>query len=336
MPPPTTVTISYTVTAQGPTSPAALAFAMQPTELILPFADLQNIGVAVPPASDVISTVLSDVTRTIMFSIIPPFIPATTVSTLGGGRFRGSVVSSSPNDTEFGTGARSLTITYNDPTGPAIPPAVPRTSLVTMKGVQPIDLVNTNHPNTFDGFISMVVSSAGSLGTNDGMISFFSGPVVGNDVSGTLVAQIIGNFQGSIVSTNDHDKVGDVGAQTVTITYFDKFGGGPFAEVVALNGTTPVNLVNLNHATITGMVVTTAGAFGANTGIITVLTALNGAGAPAGSIGPSYFQFFPQFTNDAAGNVIAADQAAPFRELYTHFFAAVLKSRVKVGPVVIA
>lgn len=333
MPVPTIVTIPYTAKPQGPMSLAGLAALM--AAVPLSFDPLTNIGVSF--TSDMTTIGGTTVTRNIVLSLIPPFVPLVLKDPgpfTKNGNFRGSVVSSSPNDTEFGTGARSLKIGYRDQAtfSVAFPVPIPRTSLVTMKGIQPVDLVNTDH-----AFIeSMIADSVGSLGTNDGLIQFFSGPAVGKDVSGSLVAQIDGNFQGSIVSSSPHDAAGGVGAQTVTITYKDKTGAPQAPEVVTLNGTTPVDLVQTNHMTITNMVVTTSGVFGANAGTITILTALGGAGAPAGSIGPSFFQFFPQFTNDAAGNVIPADQTAPFNDLYTHTLAAALQSFVTAGLVILS
>lgn len=102
----------------------------------------------------------------------------------------------------------------------------------------------------------------------------------------TTYTEQTANFQGSIVSSSAADSAAGAGARTVEIIYHDATGAGEFSEIIALNGTTNVNLVNLNHCFIERMIVRTVGTkYGANTGTITLRTGLAGGGTIVGTIG---------------------------------------------------
>jgi len=88
-----------------------------------------------------------------------------------------SIKSASANDTSAGTGARTVQITYYDNTG-----AGPLTETVTLNGTTAVNTVATNIR-----FIeSIVVKTAGSLTTNDGVISLYTATAGGGTVIGTI------------------------------------------------------------------------------------------------------------------------------------------------------
>lgn len=135
------------------------------------------------------------------------------------------------------------------------------------------------------------------------------------------------NFTGSIVSSSDDDNAAGVGAQTVTVTYFDELGSGPFTEVVTLNGTTPVEMANPNKSQIVTIVNTTVGSLGANAGQITLYAdPVPGYPPPAKPTSPQpapivvtvpacFATLFP---------VAETDQSTPFIELFTGQFATMI------------
>lgn len=92
------------------------------------------------------------------------------------------------------------------------------------------------------------------------------------------------NFTGSVVSSSASDASAGTGARTITITYYDSTGSGPFTEVATLNGTTAVNLVSTNHCFIEKIAVTTVGSGASNAGTITLKTGAAGAGTTVGTI----------------------------------------------------
>jgi len=271
-PSPTKVDLIYTVAPVGPVSLAALVSAM--SAAILPTSDLLNIGVSL--ISDTTSAVGGNAQRDLQFSLLPPFVALTPASAPG--TFQGSLVSSSPNDAKGGSGCSAFRINYTDQDGQ------PQYEIVIPTGTTPVNLSSKTKVT--------ITSIVPLTGTPDGIIYVYSG------LSGTglFIASLIGNFQGSILSSNAQDAAGGVGARTVRITYTDKLGAGPFTENVTLNGTTPVNLTNLNHATITNMELVDVGAFGSSCGIISIMSGLNGTGGLSGFLGQSFFQFFPQQT----------------------------------------
>ncbi|MGI0058134.1 MAG: hypothetical protein ACREBJ_00055 [Nitrosotalea sp.] len=91
--------------------------------------------------------------------------------------FTGSIKSSSANDTSSGTGANSITINYVDETG-----TISDTEVATLNGTTAVNLVSTDKC-----FIeSIQVTTVGSDGYNDGIISLFTGA----GGAGTTVASI--------------------------------------------------------------------------------------------------------------------------------------------------
>jgi hypothetical protein len=90
-----------------------------------------------------------------------------------------SIASASANDTAAGTGARIVTITYYDQTG-----AGPYAEVITLNGATGVNTVNTNIC-----FIEkMIVTTAGSGGTNAGIITLYSATAKGGVVVGTINA----------------------------------------------------------------------------------------------------------------------------------------------------
>jgi hypothetical protein len=90
-----------------------------------------------------------------------------------------SIASASVNDTAAGTGARTLKITYFDQTG-----AGPFTETMTLNGTTRVNTVATNIC-----FIEqMEVLTAGSTGSNVGIITLFTLPTAGGTAIGTIAA----------------------------------------------------------------------------------------------------------------------------------------------------
>lgn len=83
---------------------------------------------------------------------------------------------------------------------------------------------------------------------------------------------VITNFIGEIHSSSPDDAAGGIGAQTVTVNYLDA-ADGAHAQVVALDGETPVSLVTDDHATIVSIIITTVGTFGTSVGSLVITTA---------------------------------------------------------------
>lgn len=91
--------------------------------------------------------------------------------------FTGSIRSANVNDTAAGTGMRTVKITYYDQTG-----AGPFTETVTLNGTTAVNLVNTDHC-----FIEeMRGVTDGSLGTNAGIITLFTGAGATGTAVGTI------------------------------------------------------------------------------------------------------------------------------------------------------
>lgn len=146
-------------------------------------------------------------------------------------------------------------------------------------------LVVTISPN------SAALQITNTSGTANTGVSF--GRVLYGGTSGVLTAvrataytEQTTNFTGSVKSssTSDTNSAG-TGARSITITYYDQTGAGPFTESANLNGTTAVNLVNTNHCFIEKIVVTTVGSTGSNQGTISLFTGAAGAGTTVGTIG---------------------------------------------------
>src|SRR5579885_3178626 len=92
------------------------------------------------------------------------------------------------------------------------------------------------------------------------------------------------NAQRSFKSTSANDTSAGTGAQTITLTYYDQSGNGPYTETVTLNGTTAVNTVNTNICFIENIIVSTAGSGGTNAGVITMYVGTGGTGGTIGSV----------------------------------------------------
>lgn len=90
-----------------------------------------------------------------------------------------SLVSSSANDAAAGTGARTVLITYMDQTG-----AGPFTETITLNGTTPVNTVST----TICFIEKMEVVTAGSTGSNVGIITLRAATGGGGVVVGTIAA----------------------------------------------------------------------------------------------------------------------------------------------------
>jgi hypothetical protein len=100
-----------------------------------------------------------------------------------------------------------------------------------------------------------------------------------NESSASIARQV------SVASSVAADTLGGVGAQKVTLTYYDNSLNGPYTETISLNGTTPVNSVGVNYGVLERVVVSQVGASGSNQGNITIYNAANGASGTFGVIG---------------------------------------------------
>jgi hypothetical protein len=312
MPIPSTATLIYTAQVNGPTTPNTAKAVMAAAKL--PTGDLANIGAYLTGDVTTINPG-PEVERMLTFSIAPHFNPLALPSSLAAD-VPGSVVSSDPRDSfPSGVGAQVVALTAQKIKGEQF------RSLIEMNGTTPVN----NVPNYFGGFNllanTLSIPQVGSLGAQAGYITLMSGP----NGTGFPVFALPAQFTGSIFSTSPADAAGGVGAQTVTVSYNDSLGN-PHVETIALNGTTPVNFVNSNKQTITNIIVATEGAFGANAGIITLMTGLNGTGAPISRIDPSFFQYFP----------FGTDQTIPFRGIYTQILATALASQITESPPALA
>lgn len=112
--------------------------------------------------------------------------------------------------------------------------------------------------------------------------------------------------QRSVSSSSASDASAGVGAQQVTITYYDATMSGPNTETVTLNGTTAVNTVNTNICFIESIVVARVGTSKTNVGTITLFTATAGGGTAIGTIG--------------VGNIIAS--TGDGRTYWAHHYVA--------------
>jgi len=92
------------------------------------------------------------------------------------------------------------------------------------------------------------------------------------------------NAQRSIASSSASDTSAGTGARTVTITYYDQTGAGPYTETVTLNGTTAVNTVGTNICFIEKIVVASVGSGGSNVGTLTLYVGTGGAGGTLATV----------------------------------------------------
>jgi hypothetical protein len=325
---PTTCTLAYTIDIVG--AQAQSQVHSEFASVLLPIQQLTNIGMSL--TSDTTTDPSGSTTvRTLVFSLLPIFQSfAPNTDSIG---FPGSVVSSSPKDAVSGTGAQRVQMFFEQTSEVSGRPVTVETNqFASLNGTTPVGLT----ADFSSDFTDITVVEAGSDGTNDGLIQVFTGP----NASGGVMASLLGNFQGSIVSTSPSDtavvRLGQLnGLESVTITYHDKTGAGPFTETVSLNGTTPVNLVNTNKAVINSIAVATVGDVGGNIGTVTIMSGLNGTGGPTGLLQPSFFSYFP-----AQPALTSPEQqvafSSPVVDLFTHVLTAAMVSYVTASAPVFA
>jgi hypothetical protein len=333
----TQVVISFTATAAPTVLTSALVSAL--AAVSLPTGDLGNIGLSI--ISDTTAAGVGTATRTVTFSTLPIFKSNQPVGASCSGGCYISVVSSSDQDAVGGSGASIVEIPYLDPDGK------PHTIRVALKGTKvasppPRDIVSLSGP------ITVVQGNA-----NVGLISILLGKTAVDEDDPAVVTslpsigQLLGNFQGSIVSTSVMDTATGIGGQSVLISYTDRLSGA-HTEAIGLLGQVAVNLANLDHAIITNMALTASGSFGSSGGIISVYSgpAVNGVptGALIAQLQSSFFSYFNPQTIvapalDLGGNIAfgnptkdvspsPADQTGPLRELYAQALSAAIGSQV--------
>jgi hypothetical protein len=282
----TQVTLVYSVTAQAPFTIARLEPIFANTELF-EGALLDELGCTL--VSDTTAITLQTAVRTIVISFFgtPNLYP---VINPASSPFRGSVVSSSPNDKMGGSGLQTLTMNFINKDG------LIQKENVQLNGTTPVPLLLPNKVT--------ILSFTPTLGTPAGLIVLSGGAPANGIASGDRAAEILGNFTGTFVSTSESDSPTGAGPSLVSITYFDKFGAGPFVTTVVPNGQTPVPLSVSNVATITAVNPNTP-----NIGTLSIYTGdgTTVAGAPAATLPPSFNGSYPDGT----------DQAAPFYGLFT-------------------
>lgn len=161
---------------------------------------------------------------------------------------------------------------------------------------------------TTDG--TLIVAPTGSDKTNGqraGLVTLGGGTVGALvPVRGTTYNEQTVNAQRSVASANANDTAAGTGARSVTITYYDATGAGPFTETVVLNGLTAVATANSNICFIESIVVATVGSGGANAGILTLYVNNAGGGGTIGTIG--------------VGTIVAA--VGDNRTLWAHHYVA--------------
>jgi len=127
--------------------------------------------------------------------------------------------------------------------------------------------------------------SSAVTGVGFGRVQYGGSSGILTAIRATAYVEQTVDFTGSVKSTSANDSSAGTGARIIKITYFDHLGAGPFTENATLNGTTAVNLVNVNHCFIEKMEVLTVGSTGSNAGVISLFAGAGGTGTTVGSIG---------------------------------------------------
>lgn len=311
---PNQITLAYTIPLVGTVSVTQLQTAV--TAVVLNTSIYEGLGVSL--VSDATAPGGGGVVRTLVFTLVPQFNVDNYTADSGVGYQHGSIVSSSANDTDGGTGLRKVRV-IAEIIDPDLVQPIPVEADVILNGTTPVRM-----PWTLDTNFPMITRpptfvEVGSLGTNDGQIQIFSNDAGLASADNKLVITLPKNFQGSVLSTSAEDNATGIGTRQVQFTYMDAAGGGPHTETVILNGQTPVNLTNLNHSRfVTVNPAFIVGSNGMNEGIITFFSGLNGTGCPVAQVPQAYYAYFP----------LTTDRLAAFRDLYTHTLAEALTSHV--------
>lgn len=104
------------------------------------------------------------------------------------------------------------------------------------------------------------------------------------DIMKTAYTEQTTNAQRSFNSSSANDTSAGTGARTLTLTYYDQTGAGPFTETITMNGTSNVNTASSTICFVESIVVATAGSGGSNAGTITMKAAAAGGGATIATI----------------------------------------------------
>lgn len=139
-------------------------------------------------------------------------------------------------------------------------------------------------PLAVDGVGRLVTSSLTGFGADFAFGDITTASLNRVLVKRTAYTEQTTNAQRSIVSSSTLDTALGTGARTILITYLDATGAGPYTETLTLNGIVAVNTVATNICYIEQVSVITAGATGSNAGIISIKSAVAGAGATIGTI----------------------------------------------------
>ena len=98
----------------------------------------------------------------------------------------------------------------------------------------------------------------------------------------TAYTETTTNSAMTLVSASADDTSAGIGARTVTVTYLDQTGAGPYTTTFTMNGTSAVTAGVSNMCFVESIIVSTVGSTGSNVGILTLKT---GGGATVGTIG---------------------------------------------------
>lgn len=139
-------------------------------------------------------------------------------------------------------------------------------------------------PLAVDSSGRLITSSFTGLGADFAFGYVNTAAVTRVPVRRTAYTEQTTNAKRSIASSSANDTAAGTGARTVTITYLDSTGAGPFTETLTLNGVSYVNTVATNICYIEHVMVVTAGSTGSNVGVLTLKAATAGGGATIGTI----------------------------------------------------
>jgi hypothetical protein len=163
-----------------------------------------------------------------------------------------SLVSTSTADASGLTGATQVTITYLDASFAV------HTEVVTLNGTTAVNTVGTNY-----AYIeSMVVTQAGSSGTNQGTISIMTGTAGGGSAWGSIAVNAGATLAGTVSVTNGQTSITFSQVQTLaagTSLFFGNQAGVPYYLASAVSGSTSGTLTTTFGGTTNAATTTQTG-----------------------------------------------------------------------------
>ncbi len=240
---------------------------------------------------------------------VPLYADATTDPVLG--QLFGLTVDDDTTTNDATSATRTLTLNMNAVNSPEAPPPFPCHPITSTPPVLPYPLRSTKTlPGSFfvengSATVDTTMTQIPSLATGDVVQFlnqegvFYTVLAVPDAVSITLTVPFTGTTGNTgafkevpapvtvaaLYSSSDLDTAGvstipaipaGSGAHTVTITYDDSAGGGPFTATVTLTGKRPAAVAlamgSVDIAEITNMVIASTGGFGNNVGEITLVS----------------------------------------------------------------